>query len=80
MIDPIEMIANHTINWAAHLLVDHHGDHAPMLAARCAAAGKARRQRRPGLDLGHGPRSDQPTDRRHPDTGRRHDPLSGPQQ
>lgn len=40
MIDPIEMIANHTINWAAHLLVDHHGDHAPMLAARCAAAEK----------------------------------------
>ena len=40
MTDPTEIIANHTINWAAHLLVDHHGAHAPILAARCAAEEK----------------------------------------
>ena len=40
MTDPIEIIANHTINWAAHLLVDYHGEHAPILAARCAAEEK----------------------------------------
>ncbi len=40
MTDPIEIIANHTITWAAHLLVDHHGEHAPILAARCAAEEK----------------------------------------
>ncbi len=36
MKDHADTIANHTISWAAHLLVDRHGDYAPIMAARCA--------------------------------------------
>ena len=28
-------IAQHSISWAARLLIDEHGDHAPFMAARC---------------------------------------------
>ncbi len=36
MQDDICIVADHSISWAARLLVDQHGDQAPLMAAKCA--------------------------------------------